>query len=317
MKIAIMGSGGVGGYFGGRLAASGANVTFIARGAHLAAMREHGLKIESALGSILVHPVNTTDDPASIGTVDLLLIAVKLWSIEEAALAAQPLIGPHTGIIPLQNGVDAVGVLLSRYGPEHVMGGVAHIAAAIESPGVIRHNGAMQKLTFGELDGRPSERAEKLFAACQTAGIDTVLSKAIQVVIWEKFVFLSAFSGLTALTRLPIGPLRADPATRALFLRALQEAAAVGRAKGVELPLECAERQLAFGDGLPPEMISSMLGDLRRGSRLELPWLSGAVTRIGQELGVATPVSEFIYTALKLHAAGQAASSGEGKSGRV
>lgn len=310
MKIAIMGSGGVGGFFGGRLAASGANVTFIARGAHLAAMREHGLKIESPLGNILVNPVNTTDDPVSIGTVDLVIIAVKLWSIEEAALAVQPLVGPHTGIIPLQNGVDAVNALLSHYGPEHVMGGVAHIAAAIESPGVIRHNGAMQKLTFGELDGHPSQRAEKLFAACQAAGIDTVLSNAIQVAIWEKFVFLSAFSGVTALTRLSIGPLRADPDTRALFLAALREAIAVGRAQGVELPLDCADRQLAFGDGLPPEMISSMLGDLRRGNRLEVPWLSGAVMRIGKELGVATPVSEFIYTALKLHAAGQATAPG-------
>lgn len=310
MKIAIMGSGGVGGYFGGRLAASGANVTFIARGAHLAAMREHGLKIESSLGTILVNPVQATDDPASIGTVDLVLIAVKLWSIGEAALAVQPLVGPHTGIIPLQNGVDAVDVLLSLYGPAHVMGGVAHIAAAIESPGVIRHGGAMQKLTFGELDGRHTQRADTLFAACQAAGINTVLSNAIQAVIWEKFVFLSAFSGVTALTRLPMGPLRADPATRALFLAAMQEAAAVGRARGIALPPDCADRQLAFGDGLPPDMISSMLGDLRHGSRLELPWLSGAVVRIGQELGVATPVSEFIYTALKLHAAGQPTAPG-------
>ncbi len=310
MKIAIMGSGGVGGFFGGRLAASGADVTFIARGAHLAAMRAHGLRIESPLGNILVNPVNTTDDPASIGTVDLVIIAVKLWSIEEAALAVKLLVGPHTGIIPLQNGVDAVNALLSHYGPEHVMGGVAHIAAAIESPGVIRHNGAMQKLTFGELDGHPSQRAEKLFVACQAAGIDTVLSNTIQVAIWEKFVFLSAFSGVTALTRLPIGPLRADPDTRTLLLAALREAVAVGRAQGVALPPDCADRQLAFGDGLPPEMISSMLGDLRRGSRLEVPWLSGAVMRIGKELGVATPASAFIYTALKLHAAGQATAPG-------
>lgn len=309
MKIAIMGSGGVGGYFGGRLAASGADVTFIARGAHLAAMRQHGLKIESANGDILVHPVKATDDPASIGTVDLVIIAVKLWSIEEAARAVQPLVGPHTGIIPLQNGVDAVGVLLSHYTPEQVMGGVAHIAAAIAAPGVIRHNGAMQKLTFGELDGRPSKRAEQLFAACQTAGINAILSAAIQSVIWEKFVFLSAFSGITALTRLPIGPLRADPDTRALFLAAMQEAAAVGRAQGIGLPVDCADLQLAFSDKLPPEMISSMLGDLRNGSRLELPWLAGAVRRIGRQLGVATPVSSFIYTALKLHATGQAATS--------
>ena len=306
MKIAIMGSGGVGGFFGGRLAASGANVSFIARGAHLAALRKHGLKIESSLGNILVRPVHATDDPASIGIVDLVFLAVKLWDIEGAALAVKPLIGPHTGIIPLQNGVDAVNVLLSRYPPEHVMGGVAHIAAAIESPGVIRHSGAMQKLTFGELDGRHSQRAEQLFDACQAAGIDAILSDAIQVVIWEKFVFLSAFSGITALTRLPIGPLRADPETRALFLAAMQEAAAVGRAQGIRLSPDCADRQLAFCDKLPPEMISSMLGDLRNGNRLELAWLSGAVQRIGREMGVATPVSSLIYTALKLHAAGQA-----------
>lgn len=304
MKIAIMGAGGVGGYFGGRLAASGADVTFIARGAHLEALGQNGLQILSPLGDARIQPVKAVADPAAIGPVDMVWLAVKLWSTEDAAAALGPLIGPGTGIVPFQNGVEAVDILTRQYGREHVLGGVAHIAAFIEAPGVIRHNGTMAKLTFGELDGRPTPRAEALLRACRQAGIDATLSEDILRAVWMKFVFLVGLSGMTSLTRMPIGPVREDPDTRPLLLRVMEEAAAVGRARGVPLAEDAATQQLAFADGLPRDMISSMLGDLRRGNRLELPWLSGAVVRLGKESGVPTPVNEFVVAALKLHAEG-------------
>jgi len=299
-----MGAGGVGGYFGGRLAASGADVTFIARGAHLDALRREGLRILSPLGDALVHPVKAVADPGEVGPVDMVWLAVKLWSTEDAVAALRPLVGPGTGIIPFQNGVEAVDILARHYGREHVLGGVAHIAALIEAPGVIRHNGTMAKLTFGELDGKPTPRADALLRACRQAGIDAALSDEILRAVWMKFVFLVGLSGLTSLTRLPIGPVREDPDTRALLLRVMQEAAAVGRSRGVPLAQDAADQQLVFADGLPREMISSMLGDLRRANRLELPWLSGAVVRLGKESGVPTPANEFIVAALKLHAEG-------------
>ena len=313
-----MGAGGVGGYFGGRLAAAGTDVAFIARGEHLAALRRDGLRIASALGDAVIEPVKATADPAAIGPVDVVWIAVKLWGTEEAARAVAPLIGPQTAVISFQNGVEAEDLLIRHYGKEHVGGGVAHISAVIERPGVIRHNGTLQKLAFGELDGDRSRRAVALLDACRNAGIDAAIPEDIHRAIWEKFVFLVGLSGMTTLTRLPVGPVREDEDTRAMLRGAMREAAAVARARGVDLPADAAERQLAFMDGLPHEMISSMLGDLRRGSRLELPWLAGAVVRLGRELGVATPVNNFIHGALKLHAGGAtipeagAAKPGEG-----
>lgn len=305
MKILVLGTGGVGGYFGARLAAQGEDVTFVARGRHLAAMREQGLRIESGVANLQLQPVKATDDPAQAGVVDLVMIAVKLWDTEAAAHAGAPAVGPQTAVVSFQNGVDAVDVLVRAFGPERVMGGIAHIAAVIESPGVIRHNGTLQRLTFGELDGRRSERAERLFAACRKAGIETVLSDDIQRGIWEKFVFIVGLSGLTTLTRLPIGPIREEPMTRALFADVMREAVAVGAARGVDLGADAIERQLAFADKLPAAMIASMLGDLRRGNRLELPWLTGAVVRLGESLGVSTPANRFVYAALKLHADGR------------
>jgi 2-dehydropantoate 2-reductase len=307
MRILIFGTGGVGGYFGGRLAASGEDVTFIARGEHLHALREDGLRIVSSRGNLHLKAVKASDDPRSAGSVDLVLVGVKLWDTEAAAQAIAPIVGPNTAVVSFQNGVDAVDIFTQRLGRERVMGGIAQIAAVIERPGVIRHNGTMQKLTFGELDGSTSARTQALFAACQKAGIDAVLSDSIQRVIWEKFVFIVGLSAMTTLTRLPIGAVREDPTTRALLLDVMREAAAVGRAKGADLPADAAENQLKFMDGLPHDMIASMLGDLNRGRRLELPWLSGAVVRFGEQLGVATPANRFVYAALKLHADGRRA----------
>jgi 2-dehydropantoate 2-reductase len=305
MRIAIMGSGGVGGYLGGRLAASGQDVTFIARGAHLDAIREHGLRIESALGDVRVQPAKASDDPASVGPVDLVIFAVKLYDTEAAAAACRPLVGPATGVVTFQNGVDSPEVLTRILGREHVIGGVAQIASVIGAPGVIRHTGTMARFACGELDGRTSARVEALAAALRAADVEHVASDAIQRDIWAKMVFLATFAGLTVLIRLPIGPIRADPDTRALYRDGLAEALAVARAHGIALPENFVAQTLARTDQLPAAMKSSMLEDLERGKRLELAWLSGAIVRIGTALGVPTPVHGFINTALKLHAGGR------------
>jgi 2-dehydropantoate 2-reductase len=304
MRIAVMGSGGVGGYVGGRLAASGQDVTFVARGAHLAAIREHGLALRSALGDALIRPARASDDPAAIGPVDLVIFAVKLYDTEAAAEATRPLLGPHTGVVTFQNGVDSSDLLARVLGPEHVIGGVAHIAAVIAEPGVILHTGTMASFVFGELDDTRSERVGALVNALQSAAVEHRISGDIQRDIWDKMAFLATFAGLTALMRLPIGPIREDAETRAMLREGLSEASAVARATGVRLPDDFVERTLERCDRLPYEMKSSMLQDLERGRRLELPWLSGAIVRLGRELGVATPNHAFITTALKLHAAG-------------
>lgn len=307
MKIAIIGSGGVGGYFGARLAASGEDVTFVARGAHLEAMQKGGLKVLSALGDLHLPKVKATSDTKTIGPVDVVMIAVKLWATEEAAAVAKPLIGPNTVVVSFQNGVVAVDTLLPVLGKEHVMGGVANIAALIEEPGVIRHNGNMASLFFGELDEKPSARSQAFLDACTKAGIKTELVGDIQKAIWEKFVRLVTLSAMTSLTRIPVGPIRSDPDTRALLQTVMEEVVAIGRAKGVKLDASIIPDQMKIIDGYPPTMVASMCGDLRRGNRLELPWLSGMVAKFGRELGIPTPANQFVYAALKLYANGRPA----------
>jgi 2-dehydropantoate 2-reductase len=304
VKIAIMGSGAVGGYFGGRLAQAGEDVTFIARGGQLSAMRQAGLKIESQRGDVHLLPVRVVSDPASIGRVDVVLFTVKLWSTEEAGRQLAPLIGPDTMVISLQNGVDANEILAGLVGREHLVGGVCYIAAVIHRPGAIQHTGQMARLIFGELGGKNTRRAEMFVEACAPAkvGFDAELSPDIERAIWEKFIFLVGLSAMTSLTRRPIGAVRSDPDTRAMLLDVLREAVSVGRAKGIHLAPDQAERQLAFADTLPAGMTSSMYRDLERGNMLEVGWLSGAVVRLGRALGVQTPANRAVYTALKLHA---------------
>jgi 2-dehydropantoate 2-reductase len=306
LKIAVMGSGAIGGYFGGRLAQADEDVTFIARGRQLAAMRENGLRIASPRGDFHLQRVRVTDDPAAIGPVDLVFFTVKLWSTEEAAGRIAPLIGPQTAVISLQNGVEANEVLARAVGREHLMGGLCYIAASLEEPGTVRHGGQMARLVFGELGGRKTRRAEAFLTACARAkaGFDAELSPDIDRAIWEKFVFIVGLSALTALTRRPIGPVRSDPDTRAMLLEVMREVVAVGRAKGVDLSPEFADQRLAFVDTLPPGMTSSMHNDLERGSRLEVGWLSGAVVRLGRPTGIPTPANRAVYAALKLHAEG-------------
>jgi len=305
MKIAVIGAGGVGGYFGARLAASGQDVWFVARGRHLEAMRSSGLQVFSGNGDVLVRPVQASADPNQVGVVDLVMIAVKLWSTREALEQARPMVGPDTAVVSFQNGVIAVDEVIAAYGRERTLGGVANIAAVIEQPGVIRHTGTMALLQFGELDGRVSPRVQALQAACEKAGIQCKAAPDIQKAIWEKYVFLVAASSMTALTRLPLGPIREDPDTRALMAQVMSEVAAVGRAKGVALDADLTDRQLQRLDGLPREMVASMLGDLERGNRLELPWLAGGVVKMGRELAVPTPANGFVYAALKHYADGR------------
>ena len=305
MKIAIIGSGGVGGYFGARLMASGQDVTFVARGAHLEAMQKKGLKVLSALGDLHLPEVKATSDTTIVGPVDVIMIGVKLWATEEAAAAAKPMIGANTVAVSFQNGVVAVDTLLPILGKEHVMGGVANIAALIEEPGVIRHNGNMANLFFGELDGNPSPRSQALQVACKIADIQSEVVTDINKTIWEKFVRLVTLSALTSLTRMPIGSIRADADTRALMLQVMEEVVTIGKAKGVKFDEGLLTDQMSKVDTYPANMIASMCGDLRRSIRLELPWLSGMVAKFGRELGIATPANQFVYAALKLYANGR------------
>ncbi len=304
MRIAIIGAGGVGGYFGGRLANAGENVVFIARGEHLAALRREGLRVGSANGDLAL-AVEATDDPATAGPADVVMIATKLWSTDEAIATARALLGPAGCVVSFQNGIEAEDRLAEVFGAERVLGGVANIAAAIEAPGVIRHTGTMAVLQFGELDNTRSPRVLALLEACRRAGIEARIPDDIHKAIWEKFVFLASLSGMTALVRLPLGPIRQDPDTRALFRQLAAEVVAVGAARGVALDESTVDMMMKRLDALPAEMHASMLGDLRRGLRLELPWLSGAVAREGDCLGVATPGHRFVYVALKLHMDGR------------
>jgi 2-dehydropantoate 2-reductase len=303
MRIAVLGSGGVGGYFGGRLAAGGADVRFIARGRHLAALRDRGLRIESLNGHVDLPHVMATDDPSVVGPVDIVLFAVKLYDTEAALALLPPLLGPNTLVVPLQNGVDSVDVLTRAIGRAHVAGGTAYVAAVIAEPGLIRHT-AMNRMIFGTLDGGPSALLEELLAACSRAGIDAQLSRQIMTDIWAKFVRLSVFSGMTAVTRCSIGPLRDDVALAEMMRGAIRESMAVARAKGVPLTDALVDEIQVATAALPPGARSSMLEDLERGRPLELPWLSGAVVRIGQEVGVDTPIHRFITTVLHPHVNG-------------
>lgn len=306
MHITIMGTGGIGGYFGARLANAGCDVTFVARGAQLAALREHGLRIESPLGNLHLPKVQATDDPASIGTTELVLFGVKLWDTAAAAEAIKPLIGEHTAVVSFQNGVVKDDILSQVLGQRSVIGGVCYIAATIAEPGLIRHSGAMQKLVFGEYDGGVSERVQSLRDACVKAGIDQELSTDIRQTVWQKFVFLVGLSGATATTRTPIGVIRRNERARAFLRDTMDEVVQVARAEGVPLAVDFADDRLAFCDQLPATMTSSMHNDLERGGRLEVAWLSGDVVARGQRLGIPTPCNRAIFDILSVHSEGQA-----------
>jgi 2-dehydropantoate 2-reductase len=299
MRIAIVGAGGVGGGFGAALAKAGADVTFIARGAHLAAMKSAGLKIQGGRGETHAVPTQATDDPAEIGPVDIVLFCVKLWDVESAGTRIKPLIGTDTAVIPLQNGIDAAERLIPILGERAVMGGVAQISASIIAPGVIQQVGAIMRMIFGELDGRRSKRAEDFHAMCLKAGFDAVLSEQILTDLWMKFILLATNASITALARQPIGRLRDDPDIRPVFIAAHQEVIDIGHAKGVALPSDALAKILEFHAHTPPAMKTSMALDLERGNRLELPWLGGKVVQLGRQLGIPTPTHSLMYAMLK------------------
>ncbi len=305
MKIAIMGSGGVGGYFGARLAQAGCDVTFIARGAHLEAMRKNGLKIESGLGDIYLPNVRVTDDPSTLEPMELVFFSVKNSDTNSAAQSILPLFGPNTGIVSFQNGLKKDELLRSIFGEKAVMGGVAYIGTSIKKPGVIEHIGTMQKLVFGEYDGQSSERTRTLLDACKRGGINAELRNDIQREIWEKFIFLVGLSGATTTMRLPIGPIRGNPQSRVFLLDIMREVEAVGRAQGVTLAEHYANNRLLFCDGLPADMTSSMHHDLDRGKPLEVAWLSGHVVELGEAVGVSTPTNRAVRDILAPHAQGR------------
>lgn len=305
MKIVMMGSGGVGGFFGGKLVQAGCDVTFIARGAHLVAMREHGLLIESeALGDTLLSKVQVTDDPATVGKADLVILSVKLWDTEAAALAIKPLVGPDTGILSLQNGVIKDDILRSKFGDAAVMGGVAYVGSHIGRPGVIHQIGTMQRIVVGEYDRRKSARAEYLYDAFLRAGVKSELSSDIRRSIWEKYVFLVGLSATTSSMRSTLGPILANPQSRSFMLQIMREVVAVGRAHGVALPADFAEDRLAFADTLPGDMDASMHHDLKNGNPLEVDWLSGGVVKLGREKSVPTPANSAVCDILAIYAAG-------------
>ena len=299
MRIAVIGTGGIGGPYGASLAKAGADVTFVARGAHLAAMRENGLRIEGDRGETHIRPAQATDDIASIGTVDVILFCVKLWDVEPAAEQLRAIIGPQTAVIPLQNGIDAAERLIRILGCEAVMGGMAFVTGTIVAPGVIRQTGAYQRMTFGELDGQISERGQRVRDLCEAAGFEAVLSPDIMVPVWEKFILLVPLSGLNALTRLPLGKWRRDPDLLALYEAALRETVAVGLAEGIRLPPDSIDETLAMMRSMPAHHTTSMGNDLLRGNRLELPWFAGKVVELGRRHGIPTPVNGFVYAALK------------------
>jgi 2-dehydropantoate 2-reductase len=304
MRIAVIGAGGIGAPLGASLATAGYDVTFLARGAHLAAMRANGLRVEGDRGETLVRPIQATDDPAAIGPVHLVLFCVKLWDVERTGEQICPLIGGRTTVVPLQNGVDASERLIPILGAEHVMGGVALVTGSIIAPGVVRQSGKHHGLTFGPLDGQITSDAEHIRDVLRAASIDAVLSADIQRARWEKFVGLVAVAGLCALARRPIGDLRDDPETAPLLEAAMHEAVDVGVASGLQFGTEVLDPMLAFIRNAPANLTPSMAVDLRAGNRLELPWLNGKVVRLGAAHGVPTPVNRVIYAALKPYANG-------------
>jgi 2-dehydropantoate 2-reductase len=303
MKLAVMGSGAIGGYIGARLAAAGAHVTFVARGAHLAAIRAHGLSIQSPFGDLRIAPASATDAPATVGVVDLVLLGTKLYDVEAAAAAIAPMVGPETAIVCLQNGIDTGEIVARRYGSRHVVGAVVMINGEITAPGVIRHN-ALNRLTVGELDGGASARLARLVALSARAGIETVSSPDIRLEIWRKFLLLAPMSALSAMTRVPLARIHAHPETWGLAEEGMREVVAVAQAQGVALGEEDVQRTMTFVHGMPATWRASLAVDLEQGRRLEIDWLAGAVVRLGQAAGLQTPFHRVALGVLRPHAAG-------------
>ena len=306
MRIAVIGAGGVGGYFGARLAAAGNDVQFLARGRHLAAMRAGGLRIESDNGDLHLPQPDATDDPSQLRIADVVLVTVKLWDLAQTGRDIAPGVGPDTVVIPYQNGVEAVEVLGEAIPRERIAGGVAYISATIREPGVVATTGKMAKLRFGPLQEAQRPVLDALHIACKATGMDAEITLDIRRTLWEKFVFLNALSGVTAVSRQPVGVVRADPDLRATMEASMQETLRLAHAHGVALPEGMVAAQMEFLDSLSPAMRSSMQNDLAAGNRLEAPWLCGAVARMYAARGSVAPINRTLFAALKPYIGGKA-----------
>jgi 2-dehydropantoate 2-reductase len=299
MRVAVFGTGGVGGYFGGRLGQAGEWLALIARGAHLEAIRRDGLTVESVAGDFVVRPAAASDDPRAVGPVDVVLVGVKAWQVKEAASAIGPLLGPTTAVVPLQNGVEAADELAAVVGAEHIVPGLCRIACSLAAPGRIRHSGVAPRIEFGETDGRPSERVAALRAAFERAlGVSVATPEDIQAALWDKFLFIAPLSGVGAVTRATVGVVRGVPETRRMLEAAMGEVFRLARARGVALRDDAVGRTLGYVDGLPPETTASMQRDILEGRPSELENQNGAVVRLGRSAGVAVPVNECLYRSL-------------------
>jgi 2-dehydropantoate 2-reductase len=304
MKIAAMAAGAVGAYFGGRLQAAGHDVAYIARRAHLDALRKDGLKIESVHGDLHLPKVNATDDPKQVGPVDVVLFAVKLWDTETAATLAKPLVGPGTRVITLQNGVDSYERVSAILGKEQTVGGTAYIAAVLGGPGVMRHTSKFATMRVGRMDGKADPKLAAFVEAAKAAAIDIQPQDDMNRERWQKFIFLSSMAGANCMMREPIGQILADPDTRKFYRSLMEECLKVGQKSGARVPDSWVDDRMTFSDNAPPGMKASMFHDLEAGNRLELDWLNGKVVSLGRELGVPVPASEAVYAAVKLHRMG-------------
>jgi 2-dehydropantoate 2-reductase len=304
MRVAVIGAGGTGGYFGGLLARAGHDVVFVARGAHLDAMRRSGLTVRSRLAGDFTVPARVTERAEEHGPVDLILFCVKAYDTRSAAALLPPLVGPETMILSVQNGIDNETQIAEAVGPAHVLGAVAQVSSIIEAPGVIAQTAGPGKIIFGEMEGDPTARVERLRETLQQAGIAAEARGNMRAALWEKFVFICGVSGVTSLTRLPLGPILADQETRALLRGTMAEAESVGRAEGVAIAPAYTDRALSLVAGLEPWMRGSMYYDLAAGRRLELDTLNGAVVRLGRGRGIPTPFNVVIYAALRPYIGG-------------
>jgi 2-dehydropantoate 2-reductase len=299
MRIAVFGTGGVGGYFGGRLARAGEDVTFIARGEHLRAIQTKGLKIDSLDGDFVVDPATATDNVNEVGQVELVLVGVKAWQVSEAGRAIRPMVGSSTTVLPLQNGVDAVSQLTKELGPEPVIGGLCKIVSFVVAPGHIKHAGYIPSIVIGEMDNRRSDRILRIADILSHAGLETTIAADIDAALWMKFLFIASFSGMGAISNSPAGVLRTDTVLRGQMLRAMEEIYALAHARGITLPENAIETAMAGVGALPESATSSMQRDIAAGKPSELESQNGAVVRMAQETGVAVPTHEMIYKELK------------------
>ena len=299
MRITIFGTGGVGGYFGGRLARAAAEVTFIARGEHLRAIKTDGLRVDSTEGDFVIYPAQATDDVAEVGETELVIVGVKAWQVPEAARAIKPLVGPDTTVLPLQNGVEAVPQLVDELGRDNVIGGLCRIVSYVVGPGHIRHAGFTPSVIIGEIDNRRTERISRIEATFKRAGLEITVARDIQVALWTKFLFIASFSGVGAMANAPAGVVRSDPKWRAQILKAMEEIYALAHARGIKLPPDSIDKVMGFVDGLPEDATSSMQRDIAAGKPSELESQNGAVVRMAREAGVEVPTHELIYKTLR------------------